>query len=530
MSHLRSAFPPRRRRLLALLAAPLAVCACVLAPGVSPAVAASPGKGAAMPFIVGGQEASISQFPWQVFVLLVDESEGIEASCGGSILDPSHVLTAAHCVDHEGTTNQYPLGDFRVVAGASNVQSVLLGVSYPPGSQHSSLTGIRTHPYYMVLPNTRDDVAVLTLKSPLTLSTAANAQAIPLATTGVSPSPGAALSVSGYGKQSGAEGSEPNGRLYWTSLTALSSDACRELVGVNSAVLLCAVGPSSATCQGDSGGPLTEGSPAVQVGIVDFGPKACPVGQPSGFSNVAAPEVRAFIEGSEAPPVAARPTSPPVIKWIGAVPVEFGPLTCDPGGWSGSPSFTYTFQTDTSSPLVLQSGPNSVYAPPSSLIGFPLVCIVQAANPGGVTTLRSGTTPPIALDTAPPASTITGLRCSIHACTLSIAASDPHGLALSIQSSASYVVSTKCPAKRRNGRKRAKPPVCHRTKTVRMPLKAVAAGAYQAVASGLPYNERVTFTVAVTDAAGLHPARLPMRSATLHPPKKKRKTKPKHGR
>ena len=82
-------------------------------------------------------------------------------------------------------------------------------------------------------------------------------------------------------------------------------------------MLLCALGASSSTCQGDSGGPLTEGSPPVEVGIVDFGEQGCPADSAAGFTNVAAPEVRAFIEGSESPPVAARPTSPPVIRAVG---------------------------------------------------------------------------------------------------------------------------------------------------------------------------------------------------------------------
>ena len=85
-------------------------------------------------------------------------------------------------------------------------------------------------------------------------------------------------------------------------------------------MLLCAIGADSSTCQGDSGGPLTEGSPPSQVGIVDFGLNECPVGEPDVFTNVAAPEIRAFIEGSESPPVAARPTSPPVIRRGSAPP------------------------------------------------------------------------------------------------------------------------------------------------------------------------------------------------------------------
>ena len=43
--------------------------------------------------------------------------------------------------------------------------------------------------------------------------------------------------------------------------------------------------------------------------MVDFGLKGCPANRPDGFTNVAAPEVRAFIEGSESPPVAPRPAA-----------------------------------------------------------------------------------------------------------------------------------------------------------------------------------------------------------------------------
>lgn len=47
--------------------------------------------------IVGGQEANPHQFPFQVAVLSPFE-EGSVGLCGGSIISPSHVLTAAHCL------------------------------------------------------------------------------------------------------------------------------------------------------------------------------------------------------------------------------------------------------------------------------------------------------------------------------------------------------------------------------------------------------------------------------------------------
>jgi len=490
-----------------------------------------------VPYIIGGQESSISQFPWQVYVVgrHPEGDEEVEVtSCGGSILSATTILTAAHCVDHEGTTTTYAAGEFAVLAGSSNVSLFTkfyadTGVpAAPGGAQALGVSHIRTDPYYSALPNIKDDVAILTLEGSLELSEENHAQAISLVPAGNTPAPGTTLSISGYGKQEGAESAHPDGSLYSTTLTAISSDACRDEVGVNSAVLLCAVSAHSSTCQGDSGGPLTEGSPAVQVGLVDFGAAECPVGSPDAFTNIAAPEVRDFIEGSETPPIAARPSSPPVIKQIpaGGPPVDFSPLTCEPGAWSESPSFNYTFQEENASAQVLQSGPSNLFTPPSTIVGVPVVCIVQASNPGGVSTARSGTTPAIAADLAPPGARITSLKCHLQACTLSFTASDPDGVALSEQPSATYSVFTRCRTKKKKkrGRRPAKQPVCRRTQTVPMSTATLSPGSFQASVSRLPYGQTTLFIVDVSNAAGLQAQPLSAQ-ITLHKPKPKKPKK-----
>ncbi len=504
--------------------------ACAIAMQASAAGAAPFAGGPLIPYIIGGQESSISQFPWQVLVLVLAEEGATttEASCGGSILDATHILTAAHCVDHEGTTTRYPAEDIGVLAGASDVSGFTSSLRVPRGSQLETVSSVRTHPYYTVLPEIKDDVAVLTLSEALELSAEKNTASIPLVPSGATPAPGTALIVSGYGKENGADDAEPSGKLFSTTLTAVGSDACRETVGVNSAVLLCASGSSSATCQGDSGGPLTEGSPAVEVGTVDFGPQSCPTGQVDGFTNLAAPEVREFIEGSETPHVATRPSSPPAIKTVGPAPVDYSPLRCESGAWSGSPAINYTFEVENGSAQVLQSGPSNVLTPPPSLVGDPLVCIVQASNPGGVSTDRSAVTPAIAADAAPPVAAITGLKCRLQACTLSLSASDPNGVALAVAAAVAYQVTAKCPVKReKRKRKQSKTPVCHRTETLSLPVSPVSTGVFGAVASRLPYGERITFDGAVVDAAGLRPVSAPIGSTVLHKPKSKKHAKPK---
>jgi hypothetical protein len=518
--------PAWTRRLAGPLLSILALTAGVLALGGAQAGAAPAQSESLVPFVVGGQEAAISQFPWQVFVLVTDAGEKRTESCGGSILDATHILTAAHCVDHEGTTTSYPASEVTVIAGASEVVPDMRVV--PATAQERSVKSFRVHPYYAPQPETKDDVAVLELTAPLQLSAAKSTQAITLVATGATPAPGTPLSVSGYGKQLGAETAQPNGKLYSTSLSAISSDACRSYVGVNSAVLLCAQSATSSTCQGDSGGPLTEGSPAVQVGIVDFGAHECPAGQPGGFSNVAAPEVRAFIEGSETPPVAPRPSSAPVLRATSASPVDFSPLTCEAGVWNGSPSFTYNFQADTASAQLLQGAVSNIFTSPSSIVGLPVVCVVQASNAGGVSTFRSGTTPPIAADAAPPVASITALRCHLQTCSLSLAASDPNGVALSLQPTAAYSVLTKCPKPKKKPKKGRKKPVCHRRLTLELPVKALTPPVFEASASRLPYGKPISFSVLAMNVAGVRQTASPtIRAITLHKPKPKPKKKKK---
>lgn len=431
----------------------------------------APGAGAAtlVPYIIGGQATSITQYPWQVYVL-ADENGDTVGSCGGAILSATTIITAAHCVTQEGTTTPVPVTDIEVVAGASEVL-LSLGMAHPSTHQIGTVASLRVDPFYVPEPDhVKDDVAVLTLRSPLAISASLGTGAIGLVGAAATPVPGATLTVTGYGRQKGAETPEnqPNGTLYAATMTAISSDACRDDVGPNSAVLLCAVSATSATCQGDSGGPVVESSPAVLVGLVDTGPKECPAGQPDLFTNLAAPEVRDFVEGASAIPIAARPSSAPTIKAVVSTPVDYSPLTCEPGTWNESPSFTYTFELENGTGQVLQSGPSNVYTPPDIAVGASLVCIVDASNPGGVSTARSQTTAPITADTSPPTSAITAPpTCHLRTCTLTISASDPNGVAVKVEASASY---PSCSAAKKKPAAQARKQTCDRSKTVRIAL------------------------------------------------------------
>ena len=59
--------------------------------------------------IVGGEDAEIEDIPWQISF----QTTGGFHFCGGSIMDATHVITAAHCCDGEGPfTSNVRIGTF----------------------------------------------------------------------------------------------------------------------------------------------------------------------------------------------------------------------------------------------------------------------------------------------------------------------------------------------------------------------------------------------------------------------------------
>ena len=66
--------------------------------------------------VVGGDDALLGQFPWQV--ALVRDLDPSRQFCGGALLTSSHVLSAAHC-----TTGLSP-PNIGVTLGLTNLSSL----------------------------------------------------------------------------------------------------------------------------------------------------------------------------------------------------------------------------------------------------------------------------------------------------------------------------------------------------------------------------------------------------------------------
>lgn len=226
-----------------------------------------------VPQVVGGTNANLGQFPWQVQMGQSGDPTLEQVSvyphwCGASLVSSRYAVTAAHCV-----------------FGRNEVTFVLrMGIvqrSLAP-SAAERMRGIRKitiHPSYTTSTSwqTGNDVAVLELNEPVAFSAAVR----PIALTLSDPPVGGSSTVSGWGRLVGF-GAIPD-LLQYAALPVQSASTCNQVFTSPTvqANMLCAGSGTGDTssCNGDSGGPLVyrtaSNRPYDLVGIVSWGPTNC---------------------------------------------------------------------------------------------------------------------------------------------------------------------------------------------------------------------------------------------------------------
>jgi secreted trypsin-like serine protease len=220
--------------------------------------------------IVGGQQASQGQFPYQVawiYRRAANEYQG--QFCGGSLINDMWVITAAHCFkDLQTGESPYPVSDVYALVDVVN----LLGSE---GYQRDIAEVVVHETYDISVPDAqRVDIALVRLSSRL-----ANVE--PVATCQASEASaleavGQNCIVSGWGStnEDSSLGQYPT-TLQYVSVPIVSLATCRSLAPFTiSDDYFCAGAQGRDSCQGDSGGPITtvdSNGRTVLIGIVSSG-------------------------------------------------------------------------------------------------------------------------------------------------------------------------------------------------------------------------------------------------------------------
>jgi hypothetical protein len=343
-------------------------------------VSASPASG-----VVGGTAASIQSAPWAVSIRQSTRTGSL--LCSGAVLDPLHVLTAAHCV-YDLSGNVAVPSSLTVRAGASNFTTPAAG----DAQQERGVSSFRVHPGYASLAFlTPDDVAVLALSAPLDLSTP-QVQAAPLPGGGGFYPEGADVALAGFGRESG--GGSPDGSLNTLSGTVDEQGECgsfsNRVLPYDDAIAFCAAAATASVCNGDSGAALVTADPShTIVGIASAGVTGCTPGSHALYTNVDAPEILEFIRGNDQPPAAPRAGLLTYVQLEARPPLAAGStVRCTSGHWDGSPSITYEF-VDTRTNEVLQRDTRGSLLLASRLTGATIACRAIATNAGGTARIET---------------------------------------------------------------------------------------------------------------------------------------------
>ena len=243
------------------------ICAASLCGAIAlcvapPAMAGARDETGKQPLVVGGNVADPGQWPFMA-AIFYDGNQG----CGGTVIAPTAILTAAHCVDG------FPARDMSVVTGRRALSDVGSGEAI-------DVLGYYVHPYYG--HDGRTDLAVIRLERPTSAPAAQLSE--PWFDRAITAR-GSVLRVAGWGATTPYGEDGGSDVLLETSERVKRNRACRRAYRGSYAKYdqVCTTGSkinfgqNTSSCFGDSGGPIVADTSNGRrvVGVVSFGGRRC---------------------------------------------------------------------------------------------------------------------------------------------------------------------------------------------------------------------------------------------------------------